>query len=81
MVSLYVPGDHVAAYLFLVQVVEQEAETPDTWSSIAVGLAELCAGLGGAVDGEHCSMEDVSAVFEEDSLLLLYEASPSTHAR
>eukprot|EP00798_Chlamydomonas_sp_ICE-L_P016055 gene16055-22192_t len=53
------------------ELVEEEAETPESWTSIAAGLAELCVGLAAAVDSEEIAEEQISEHFEEDSLLLM----------
>ncbi|KAF5833221.1 hypothetical protein DUNSADRAFT_10536 [Dunaliella salina] len=63
-------------------VVDDERETPASWTSVVSGLAHLAHGLAGAIAQEQCEPQEVERVFQgSDELLLLLEACPNSEAR
>ena len=63
-------------------VVDDEHETPASWTSVAAGLAHLSHGIAGAVSQEQCTSQEAQRVFSDaDELLLLLEACPNNDAR
>ena len=54
-------------------------ESPESWESILMGLAELCMGLSPALESEED--EDVFPdIYDSDDLCRLQEMAPSTRA-
>lgn len=56
-------------------------ESPESWTALLAGLAELCAGLGEALRQELCDEADVRGVFAADALQRLLDAAPAPAAR
>ncbi|KAF6261308.1 condensin II non structural maintenance of chromosomes subunit-domain-containing protein [Scenedesmus sp. NREL 46B-D3] len=63
-----------------VMAVGVQEESVDSWQALLAGLAEICAGVGMALQHELCDEQDVHGLFSESSLQQLLAACPGAAA-
>ncbi|WIA12344.1 hypothetical protein OEZ85_012395 [Tetradesmus obliquus] len=63
-----------------VMAVGVQEESVDSWQALLAGLAEICAGIGMALQHELCDEQDVQGLFSEASLQQLLTGCPEAAA-
>jgi hypothetical protein len=56
-------------------------ESREAWCALLAGLAELCLGLGAAVEEQQVEVEELQEGFGAEDLRALLQACPDTAAR